>query len=138
VRKHTNLLIMTVLRNSVQLIGHLGKDVELITFESGNQKAQVSMATSETYKNAKGELVTDTQWHNLIAWGKSAEYMAKALKKGSFVAVSGSIAYRTYTTKDGDIKNITEIKVAEFIKLNPATSEKSENNMVAMEADLPF
>jgi single-strand DNA-binding protein len=135
---HTNLFIMTVLRNSVQLIGHLGKDVELISFESGNQKAQVSMATSESYKNAKGELVTDTQWHNLVAWGKAAEYMAKSLKKGSYVAVNGSIAYRTYTTKDGDIKNYTEIKVNEFIKLNPATSEKPETNLVAMEPDLPF
>ncbi len=68
---------MNTLRNKVQLIGNLGNDPEIINLESGKTLAKFSIATNENYKNANGEKVTDTQWHNIIAWGKTAEIVEK-------------------------------------------------------------
>ncbi|RYZ20897.1 MAG: single-stranded DNA-binding protein, partial [Chitinophagaceae bacterium] len=64
---------MYALRNKVQLIGNLGKDPEIRTIEGGRKKASFSMATTESYRNAQGEKITETQWHNVVAWGKVAE-----------------------------------------------------------------
>ena len=89
------------MNNAVRLIGNLGQDVNLYTFKSGNKKANVSLATSSSFKNAKGELQKETQWHNLIAWGLQAELMTKVLTKGASVVVNGSIQYRTYEDKNG-------------------------------------
>ena len=68
---------MSTLRNKVQLIGNLGNTPEIITLESGKKFAKFSLATNENYKNAKGEKVTDTQWHNIVAWNKTAEIIEK-------------------------------------------------------------
>jgi single-strand DNA-binding protein len=111
---HQNHFIMQTLNNSVKLIGNLGKDVEIRQFESGSKKASFSLATSDKYKNAKGESVETTQWHNIIAWGNVAEQMANALKKGSRVSIDGEIQYRKYTDGKGTFRNIAEIKVNEF------------------------
>ena len=62
---------MSTLRNKVQLIGNLGNDPEIVTVASGRKLAKFSMATNESYKNNKGERMTDTQWHHVIAWGKN-------------------------------------------------------------------
>ena len=104
---------MKTLKNSVQLIGHLGKDPEVKTF-GDKMKAAFSIATSETYKNAKGEKVEDTQWHNLVIWGKLAEMAGKYLKKGSEVAIEGKLVHRVYETDKGEKRYITEINVNEF------------------------
>jgi len=74
---------MNSLRNKVQLMGHLGADVELKTLDNGNSVARLSVATNEYYKNKAGEKVTDTTWHNVVAWGKTAELVNQLLKKGS-------------------------------------------------------
>ena len=79
---------MNALRNKVQLIGNLGLAPEIKTLESGRKLAKMSIATNESYKNATGELVKETQWHNLIAWGKTADIIEKYLKKGSGFAFS--------------------------------------------------
>ncbi len=105
------------MRNKVQLIGNLGMDPEVKTLESGKQMVRFSLATNETYKNAKGERVTETQWHNLIAWGKTADLAGNYLKKGSEVAVEGKLVNRTYNDKEGTKKFITEIVVNEFLML---------------------
>ncbi|HCW08131.1 MAG TPA: single-stranded DNA-binding protein [Cytophagales bacterium] len=107
---------MKSLKNSVQLIGRLGKDPELKTF-GGKKKAAFSIATSDTYKNAKGEKVEDTQWHNLVIWGKLADVAGKYLKKGSEVAVEGKLIHRVYETDKGEKKFITEINVNDFVML---------------------
>jgi single-strand DNA-binding protein len=104
---------MKTLKNSVQLIGHLGKDPEVKTF-GDKMKAAFSIATSETYKNAKGEKVEDTQWHNLVIWGKLAETAGKYLKKGSEVAIEGKLVHRVYETDKGEKRYITEINVNDF------------------------
>ena len=109
---------MNTLRNTVQLIGHLGKKPEIITLESGSKLAKFSLATNETYKNAKGDRVENTQWHNLTAWGKTAEIAEMFLDKGKEIAVRGKIAYNNYTDKDGNKRYATEIVVNEILFFN--------------------
>jgi len=109
---------MNTARNSVQLIGHLGKDVEFKTFENGGTQAIFSLATNDYYKNAKEEKIQDTQWHNIVANGKTAELMNSFLTKGSEVIVRGKITSRTYDDKEGIKRYVTEIKANEFICLD--------------------
>lgn len=104
------------IRNKVTLIGRTGKEVETVKFENG-QLAKVSLATSEHYTNAKGEKVEETQWHNLVCYGKTAEIMQKYVEKGKEICVEGKIIYRSYDDKDGNKKYITEIKVDELLLL---------------------
>ena len=108
---------MSTLRNKVQLIGNLGNDPEIINLESGKTLAKFSIATNESYKNAQGEKITDTQWHNLIAWGKTAEIIEKYLKKGNEVMVEGKLTSRSYQTKEGEKRYITEIVCNELLML---------------------
>lgn len=108
---------MSTLRNKVQLIGNLGNDPEIITLDSGKKLAKLSIATNETYKNAQGEKVTDTQWHNIVAWNKTAEIIEQYLQKGSEVAIEGKLTYRSYEDKDGIKKYITEIVCNELLML---------------------
>jgi len=105
---------MKDLRNRVQLIGNLGMDPEVKSLDGGRKLAKFSVATSQAYTNAKGEKVKDTQWHNVIAWGKLAETAEKYLKKGSEVALEGKIVYRNYE-KDGQTRYMTEIVLNEFM-----------------------
>lgn len=105
------------LRNKVTLIGYTGKEVETVNFESGGLKASVSLATSDHYINAKGEKVEETQWHNLIAFGKTAEILQKYAPKGKEIAIEGKLTYRSYDDKDGVKRYITEIKVDEILLL---------------------
>lgn len=112
-------VIMKNLKNKVQLIGNLGKDPEVKQLNSGKTVANLSIATSETYKNAEGEKITDTQWHNLVAWGKTAEFAENYLKKGNKVAIDGKLINRTYEDKEGIKRYVTEILVNEFLMLTP-------------------
>ena len=109
---------MSSLRNSVQLIGHLGKDPEVKQLESGRFVGKVSIATNDIYKNAKGEKVIETQWHNLVVWGKNAENMQKILRKGDEVAIQGKLTHRSYEDKEGVMRYVTEVVVSEFVKLS--------------------
>ena len=108
---------MNNLRNKVSLIGNLGTDPEVKVFDSGKKKVRMSLATSDSYKNTNGEKVEQTQWHNLILWGRVAEVAEKYLQKGSELAVEGKLTYRSYEDKDGEKKYITEIVVNEMIML---------------------
>lgn len=108
---------MYALRNKVQLIGNLGGDPDVRSTEDGKKWAKFSMATDESYKNSNGEKVTETQWHNLVAWGKVAEIVERFLNKGSEVAVEGKLVHRNYTDKDGIKKYISEVHVNELLLL---------------------
>ncbi len=123
---------MNALRNKVQLIGHMGSKMEMKTLESGKVLGKVSLATNEVYRNQKGEKVTETTWHNLVAWGKTAELLEKYTDKGSEIAIEGKITNRDYTDKDGVKRYITEIVVNEVLLMG--SNDKKEK----MEADLPF
>jgi single-strand DNA-binding protein len=107
---------MKSIRNSVQLIGHIGKDPEIKTFGS-KKKASFSIATTDSYKNAKGEKVEDTQWHNIVIWGKLVEVVEKYVKKGSEVAVEGKLIHRVYESDKGEKRYITEISVNDLALL---------------------
>ncbi|MDC6350342.1 single-stranded DNA-binding protein [Zeaxanthinibacter sp. PT1] len=111
---------MNALRNKVVLIGNLGQDPEIVALENGSKLAKFSVATNESYKNGKGEKVTDTQWHQVLAWGKTAEIVENYLHKGSEVAVQGKLMHRTYETKEGVKRYVTEVRCSELLMLGKA------------------
>ena len=108
---------MKSLRNSVHLIGNLGMDPEVKEASNGNKLAKFSLATSDSYKNKNGEKVEETQWHNLVIWGKLADVAEKYLKKGNQIAAEGKLNYRQYDDKDGNHRYFTEIVVNDMVML---------------------
>ena len=108
---------MKNLKNRVQLIGNIGKEPEVKSFDSGKTKASFSLATSESYTDADGKKVTDTQWHQIVAWGNTANYIESYLDKGNRIAVDGKLVHRSYNDKDGVTKYITEVLVNEILLL---------------------
>lgn len=108
---------MSNLKNKVQLIGNIGNAPEIINLEGGKKLAKFSVATNESYKTAKGETVKETQWHNLVAWGKTAEIVEKYLAKGNEVAIEGKLTSRSYEDKAGVKKYVTEVVVNELLML---------------------
>ncbi len=108
---------MNALKNKVQLIGNLGQDPEIVNLENGSKLAKFSIATSDSYKNAEGQKVEDTQWHNIVAWGKTAEIVENYLAKGKQVAIEGKLTHRSYETKEGEKRYITEVRCNELLML---------------------
>lgn len=115
---------MNSLKNRVQLIGNLGMDPEVKSLTSGKKVVKFSLATTESYKNGKGEKVTDTQWHNIVAWEGAATIAEKYLRKGNQVAIDGKLSHRSYDDSKGEKKYITEVIVNEIMLL------KSKNESV--------
>ena len=109
---------MNNLRNNVQLIGNLGKDVDFKQLGNGNAIARVSIATKEVYKKTDGEKQVDTQWHQLVGWGKVAEIMQVLLTKGKEVAIKGKLSHRSYIDKYGEKRFRSEVVVSEFMLMN--------------------
>jgi single-strand DNA-binding protein len=101
---------MNALRNKVQLIGNTGNAPEVKTLDSGKKLAKFSVATNEVYWNTKGEKITETQWHNIIAWGKQAEMVEKYVDKGTELVLEGKLINRSYTDQNGIKKYVTEIQ----------------------------
>ncbi len=106
---------MQNLRNKVQLIGRLGDNPEVVDLDSGKKLIKFSMATNEVYKNSKGEKVEETQWHNLIAWNKTAEIVERFVKKGDEIGIEGKLTSRNYVDKDGNKRYVTEVVVNEVL-----------------------
>jgi single-strand DNA-binding protein len=120
---------MNAIKNSVRLIGNVGNAPELKEFENGTGKtkttqkmARFSMATNEQYVDRKGERQSSTEWHNIVAWGKSAELVEKLLQKGTEVVVEGKIATRSYE-KDGTKRSATEIVLSELLVLTKKSAQ---------------
>ena len=113
---------MYALKNKVQLIGNLGNAPEIRNTESGKKLVRFSVATNESYRNSKGEKVTETQWHNVIAWGKVADIAEKFLVKGTEVAIEGKLMSRNYMDKEGNKKYVTEIQVNEILMLGKVSA----------------
>jgi single-strand DNA-binding protein len=95
----------------------VGKEPEIVNLESGKKLAKFSVATNESYKNGNGERITDTQWHNVIAWGKTAELVEKYVNKGKEVGVEGKLTSRSWDDKDGAKRYITEVVCNELLLL---------------------
>ncbi len=135
--------------NKVILIGNLGKDPEVISFDGGVKKASFSIATTEVYRTREGQDMEQTEWHNIVLWRGLAEVAEKYLRKGSQIYVEGRIKSRSYE-KDGQKRFITEIECDNLTMLgNKNSSDSSSSNerstsgssapaVPAPEDDLPF
>ena len=100
--------------NKVILVGNLGKDLEVMTYENGVKRGTFSMATTESYKDKEGNWVEQTEWHNIVVWRWLAE---KDLIKGDKIYLEGRLRSRKYDDKDGVTKYITEIQADKILKL---------------------
>ena len=105
------------MRNKVTLIGHVGNTPEMKTFDGNKKLARVSIATNESYKNKQGEKVTETTWHNVIAWGPLAERLSKYVQKGAELAIEGKLVNNNYIDKEGVKRYTTEIQMTEMLLL---------------------
>ena len=108
---------MSTIKNHVQLIGNVGQEPTITNLESGKKVARFSIATNEYYKDAKGEKQTDTNWHTVVARGKTAEIVEKFVGKGKEVGITGKLKTRTYTTDDGNQRYVTEVVADEILLL---------------------
>ena len=108
---------MNAMKNKVQLIGNVGNDPEIKTLDGGKKVANLTIATNESYKNEKGEKVEQTEWHKVVAWGKTAEIIEKYVTKGKEVALEGKLTHRSYDDKNGEKRYFTEVVVSELLLL---------------------
>ena len=92
---------MKTLRNTVQLIGHVGQEPEIKTLDGGRKMANITIATNEVYYKDNGDKVENTEWHRVVAWGKTAEIIEKYVVKGKEIAVEGKLTHRSYDDKNG-------------------------------------
>jgi single-strand DNA-binding protein len=135
---------MSTLRNTVQLIGNLGKNPEIKTANNGNKYAMFSIATTENYTNKAGEKVKETTWHNITLWGAQADIAEKYLSTGSQVGIKARLVNNEYTDKDGTKKSRYELKVSDIMLLgggNKTTNtEPATKQLVTADGDdgLPF
>ena len=104
--------------NKVIRIGNLGQDPELRHTGSGTAVCNMRLATNDSYKDASGEWVERTEWHNVVAWGRLAEICGEYLHRGSQVYFEGSLQTRQYEDKDGVTKYATDIKAREMMILS--------------------
>lgn len=100
--------------NKVILLGTLGADPDLRQTSNGVSVCAVSIATSETWTDKQGERQEKTEWHKLVAWGKTGELIAQYFGKGSRIMVEGSLQTRSFDDKEGNKRYVTEIKVDSF------------------------
>jgi single-strand DNA-binding protein len=115
---------MNSLRNKVQLIGNLGQNPEIRTFENGKTMARFSMATTDSYLDGNGKKITETQWHNVVAWGPVVKVIEKYLLKGSEVAVEGKLTHKSYEDKDGKKCQMTEVVLSDMVMLRTRSKQE--------------
>lgn len=108
---------MSTLRNQVQLIGNVGQEPTVTMLDSGKKVARLSLATNENYKNSKGEKQTETNWHSIVAWGKTADIIEKYVGKGKEIAIEGKLTSRSYEDKEGVKRYVTEVVASEILLL---------------------
>ncbi len=122
---------MNKLNNTVRLIGNLGFDPEVREIAKGRKVARISVATNETYTNQSGEKVTDTQWHTVVAWGHTADAVQRLLRKGSPIALEGRLVHRSYESKDGIKRYVTEIVLNDFRLVGPKPDQTEQMQAAA-------
>ena len=108
---------MSTIRNHVQLIGNLGDAPKITELDDGRKVARFSLATNDYYKNAKGEKVQSTEWHSIVAWGKTAEIIESYADKGREVAIVGKLKNRSYEAEGRSKKYVTEVEANEVLLL---------------------
>jgi single-strand DNA-binding protein len=118
---------MNSLKNRVTLIGNLGQDPEVKVTETGKKVTNFTLATDDGYKNSEGQKISETTWHNIVAWNGLADIAGRFLKKGHEVAVEGRIVYRTYEDKKGATKYITEIVLNDMVLLRNGGAARADS-----------
>ena len=109
--------------NKVILIGRLGKDPEITTFDNGNRKISATLVTSERYRDRENNWVEQTDWHNIVVWGNLANDIAEGRRnyaKGDLMYVEGKLRTRQYTDQQGIIRYITEVHADKMMQMAPA------------------
>lgn len=136
--------------NKIMLIGRLGKDPEVRTYENGVHLVRLSLATNESYKDQSGNWQDSTLWHDLVFWREAAERAERTLRKGALVYVEGKLQYREWTEEDGKRRRTSEIHVQSFRLLSPKgegeqqtthEAEKKDSKplvMAPVKDDMPF
>jgi single-strand DNA-binding protein len=117
--------------NKVILLGNVGKDPEVKTLESGDKIANLTIATSETYKDKQGKKVSNTEWHKVSVFGKIAEIVEMYVKKGQQLYIEGKIKTRSWDDKDGNKKYSTEIVISGYdskLQMLGKSESKQETN----------
>lgn len=105
---------MSTLRNKVSLVGHIGTAPEIKQFGDGNKLAKLTLATNESYRNKQGEKVTNTQWHNVVAFGNLAKLIEQYVTKGQELMIEGKLVSRSYE-KNGEKRFVTEIEATDML-----------------------
>ncbi len=123
--------------NKVILIGNLGKDPEVRYLDNGVAVANLSLATSENYKNKDGEKVTQTEWHDIVLWRGLAEVAEKYLKKGSSVYIEGKLRTNKWVDKDENTRYKTEV-LADKLTMLGRSQNQEQSSESSSEDDLPF
>jgi len=133
--------------NVCSLLGRVGRDPEVKHLDSGNAVANFTVATSETFKDKQGNKQETVEWHNVVAWGKTAEIVEKYVQKGDLIFVTGKIHYDSYQDKDGNKRSTTKIQAQQVVLLGnkrsnnedvPAKLEDQQSAEPETEGDLPF
>jgi len=106
---------MNAIRNTVQLIGQVGQEPEIKSFEKGKKVANLILTTSDIYYRGNGDKVEQTEWHRVTAWGKLADIVEKHVVKGKEIAVEGKLTHRSYDDKDGEKRYVTEVTANEIL-----------------------
>mgnify|MGYP003611692117 FL=1 len=105
------------MKNKVQLIGHVGQEPEIKNLDGGKKVANITLATNEVYYRDNGDKVEQTEWHKVVAWGKTAEVIEKYVSKGKEIAIEGKLTHRSYDDKNGEKRYITEVVANEILLL---------------------
>lgn len=126
--------------NKVILLGGVGKDPEVRETKSGNI-ATLSLATSEKYTDKNGQKQENTEWHNLVVYGKLADVVSKYVKKGDKLYVEGSITTRKWEDKEGNTRYTTEVKVRDLTMLGGGEKKATQPALATVDEgddNLPF
>ena len=124
--------------NKVLLLGNIGKDPELKSTPSGKSVCNFSLATTERWSGQDGQKNEKTTWHNIVAWGKQGEVIAKHFSKGKPIFIEGRIDNRSYEDKDGNKKYISEVVVSNFSFVGGRSDSGSSDVPQPPDDDLPF
>ena len=119
---------MSTIKNHVQLIGNLGQEPTVTNLENGKKVARFSLATNEYYKSEKGEKMQNTEWHTVVAWGKTAEIIEKYTSRGKGICVSGKLKSRSYEDSEGETRYVTEVEANEILLLGVKNGNYSAIN----------
>jgi len=125
--------------NKIFLLGHLGKDPEIKETPNGTKVVNFSLATTEKYNDKEGNKQSRTEWHNIVAWGKTAELCNSYLKKGDPAFIEGRITSRSWDDKDGNKRYTTEVVVrdVQFLKSGNGGGQQTTAPL-PVEDDMPF